>query len=409
MILQRGTRNFENQVVTREYEILFKSTPFRMQQIKVLIDCTQVTRQKAGVGVYAENTVRELIQLQSGIEWFLVVQDDDPDFDFSRYSNVTLIKVKSKIFRKLPFRFLLEQLFVPLLVLKYRIRVIHSLHYSFPLVPMICKKVVTIHDMTMFLMPDVHQATKVRYFQFFIAAAARRADALTFISHSTQKDFLKLFPHPAPSCNVTHMGKGPQFRPDLDPERVEQVVCEYGLTQPYVLYVGTLEPRKNLVRLTEAFAAVAQAYPAYTLVMAGMKGWMYESLFELVTALNLENRIVFTGFVSEKDKPYLIRGAEVFAYVSLYEGFGIPVLEALACGTPTLTSDVSSIPEITGDSALLVDPTSVKDIAAGLERLLGDMSLRDELAAKSVSQAGQFSWLNTAAATLSVYREVDGN
>jgi glycosyltransferase involved in cell wall biosynthesis len=125
--------------------------------------------------------------------------------------------------------------------------------------------------------------------------------------------------------------------------------------------------------------------------------------------LGLEKRVVFTGFVSEKDKPYLIRGAEVFAYVSLYEGFGIPVLEALACGTPTLASNVSSIPEITGDSALLVNPGSVEEIAAGLERLLGDASLRDELAAKSIAQATRFSLADTAVKTLSVYRKVASN
>jgi glycosyltransferase involved in cell wall biosynthesis len=377
--------------------------------MRVLIDCTQVSRTKAGVGVYAENMVRELTLLDSGIKWFILVQDDDPDLDFSGCSDVTLIRVSGKIFRKLPFRFLLEQLFIPLLALRYRINVIHSLHYSFPLVPMFSKKVVTIHDMTMFLMPDMHMASKVRYFRFFIGAAARRADALSFVSQSTQKDFLKFFPHPAPSCNVVRLGKGPQFRPDINPQEVERVVRKYGLAQPYVLYIGTIEPRKNLVRLVEAFSTLTQTYPTHTLVIAGMKGWMYESLFELVGTLDLESRVVFTGFVSEEDKPYLIRGAEIFTYVSLYEGFGIPVLEALACGTPTLTSDVSSIPEIAGDSALLIDPSSVQEIATGLERLLGDVSLRNELAAKSISQAARFSWPDTAADMLRVYRKAAGH
>lgn len=373
--------------------------------MRVLIDCTQVTRKKAGVGVYAENMVRELTRLESGIKWFLLVQDDDPDLDFSKCSNVTLIRVNNRVFRKLPFRFLLEQLFIPFLALRYGIDVVHSLHYSFPLLPMFAKKVVTIHDMTMFLMPDMHLPSKVRYFRFFTGAAARRADALSFDSHSSQKDFLKFFPQPVPSCNVVPLGKGPQFRPDLDPQQIEDVVRKYGLTHPYILYIGTIEPRKNLVRLTQAFSTLTQAYPSHILVIAGMKGWMYDSLFELVGTLGLENKVIFTGFVSEDDKPFLIRGAEVFAYPSLYEGFGIPVLEALACGTPTLTSNISSIPEITVDAALLVDPDSVPEIAAGLESLLGDASLRDELAAKSISQAARFSWSATAADTLSVYRK----
>lgn len=377
--------------------------------MKVLIDCTQVTRKKAGVGVYAENMVRELTRLDSGIEWFLLVQDDDSDFDFSQCSNVTLIRVDSRTFRKLPFRFLLEQLFIPFLALRYGIDVVHSLHYSFPLLPMSAKKVVTIHDMTMFLMPDMHLPSKVRYFQFFTGAAARRADALSFVSHSSQEDFLKFFPHPAPSCHIVPLGKGPQFRPDLDPQRIEEVVRKYGITQPYILFIGTIEPRKNLVRLTEAFSTLAQAHPSHVLVIAGMKGWMFKRLFNLVRTLNLENKVIFTGFVLETEKPYLIRGAEVFAYPSLYEGFGIPVLEALACGTPTLTSNISSIPEITGDAALLIDPSSMQDIAAGLKLLLGDASLRYKLSAKSISQAARFSWSHTAADTLSVYRRALSN
>lgn len=373
--------------------------------MRVLIDCTQITRTKAGVGVYAENMVRELIRLESGISWFLLAQDDDPDFDLSRHNNVTLLRVNSRIFRRLPFRFLLEQFFIPLLALRYRIDVVHSLHYSFPLVPMFAKKVVTIHDMTMFLMPDMHLPSKVRYFQFFIGAAARRADALSFVSHSSQEDFLKLFPQPAPSCSIVPLGKGSQFGPDLDPQRIKEVVRKYGIMQPFVLYLGTIEPRKNLVRLTEAFSSLTKTHPSHSLVIAGMKGWMYESLFELVRTLGLETRVVFTGFVSEEDKPYLIRGAEIFAYVSLYEGFGIPVLEALACGTPTLTSNTSSIPEITGDAALLIDPSNTQEIAAGLERLLGDAPLRDQLSVKSISQAARFSWSHTAADTLNVYRK----
>jgi glycosyltransferase involved in cell wall biosynthesis len=376
--------------------------------MRVLIDCTQVTQKKAGVGVYALNTIRELTRLDTGISWFLLVQNDDPDLDFSSCRNVTVVRVNSRIFRKLPFRFLLEQLFIPFLSLRRRIDVVHSLHYSFPLIPMFAKKVVTIHDMTMFLMPDVHLATKIRYVRFFTGAASRRADALGFDSHSALNDFLKYFPNPRPSCDVVHLGKSPEFRPDLDPVQVTRVIKEHGLTQPYILYIGTIEPRKNLVRLAEAFSSLTETYPNHTLVIAGMKGWMYESLFELVQTLSLENRVVFTGFVSENDKPYLIRGAQVFTYVSLYEGFGIPVLEALACGTPTLTSNISSIPEVTGDAALLIDPTNMQEIAAGLERLLGDASLRQELMTRSISQAASFSWAATATATLNLYRKALG-
>jgi glycosyltransferase involved in cell wall biosynthesis len=371
--------------------------------MRVLIDCTQITRTRAGIGIYAENTIAELIRIDSSSKFFLLVQDDDPGMDFSGCSNVTLIRVKAKLFRKLPLRFLLEQLFIPFLAIVHGIDVVHSLNCSFPLMPMFVRKVVNIYDMTMFLMPDVHLPIKVRYFRFFIGAASRRADALIFISHSAHSDFSKLFPHSSPSSHVVHLGKGPQFRPDLAPLEVERVFQRYGLKQPYILYIGMIEPRKNLVRLVKAFAMLSDAYPAHTLVIAGKKGWMYDDLFQLVEERHLDDRVIFTGYVKEQDKPYLIRGADVFAYLSIYEGFGIPILESIACGTPTLTSNVSSMPEVAGDAALLVDPTSELEIAAGLRCLISDSELRLALAQRSTQQAARFNWSKTAYETLQVY------
>jgi glycosyltransferase involved in cell wall biosynthesis len=137
-----------------------------------------------------------------------------------------------------------------------------------------------------------------------------------------------------------------------------------------------------------------------------MKGWMCDDLPELISRLNLESRVIFTGFVPEAEKPFLIAGAKVFAYPSLYEGFGIPVLEALACGVPTLTSNLSSLPEVAGDAALLVNPHSIEDIASGLNRLLSDELLRERLRRESLIQAAKFTWVKTATETLRAYREV---
>jgi len=377
--------------------------------MKVLVDCTQISRLKAGVGVYAQNLLNELAQVDSEIALFLLVQDDDPDLDFSKYPNVKLIRVKAKICRKLPFRFLLEQLLIPLLAIKYKIKIVHSLHYSFPLMPMFAKKVVTIHDMTMFLMPEAHLHFKVHYFRFFIRASARMADELIFVSHSTQNDYLAFFSKSRDSCHVIPLGKSSLFRPDLDPSHINRVIDAHGLKRPYILYIGTIEPRKNLLRLVRAFSGLALAYPNHVLVIAGMKGWMYEDLFKLIRQLGLEKRIIFTGFVSDEDKPYLMRGCEIFAYPSLYEGFGLPLLEALSCGIPTLTGNISSLPEIAGNAALLVDPTSEVEIAHGLKQLLGDRALRSVLSEKAIKRASGFTWSKTAYSTLTVYRKAIQN
>jgi glycosyltransferase involved in cell wall biosynthesis len=372
------------------------------QHMRVLIDCTQIGVKKAGVGIYALNLVQGICNsCPDGLELFLLVQDDDNDFQFIRGAHV--IRISSKWFRLLPFRFLMEQVYIPWLARKHKIDVLHSLHYSFPLLPTRARKVVTVHDMTFFLMPDVHLKTKVIYFRFFIAASSSLADALIFVSDSTKADWKKRYPCSTVPGYTVPLGKSSAFHANIDQECVSTTLRKYRLTRPYVLYIGTIEPRKNLVRLVQAFAQVSDKIPSYSLVISGMMGWGYSEVFDVVRQLNLESRVVFTGFIGEEDKPPLLSGAAAFVYASLYEGFGIPVLEALACGTPTLTSDTSSLPEVAGDAALLADPDDTADIARELERLLFDEHLRTSLRRKGIQQAENFSWERTVHATLSVY------
>jgi glycosyltransferase involved in cell wall biosynthesis len=376
--------------------------------MNVLIDATVVTREKAGVGVYAKNLIQEITRIHPGPRFFLLVQDDDPELDFGDCDNVTMIRVPAKLFRKLPLRFLLEQIFLPMLLIKHRINVVHSLHYSFPLLRFRTRQVVTFHDMTFLNMPEVHQFIKIAYFRFFIRAATRFADKIIFVSASARHDCIARLGPLRVSSSVIHLGKSAAFHPDLAPDEVKRVCVKYGLPEEFVLYVGTIEPRKNLVALVSAFASVRDRHPDLVLVLAGMMGWMYDGLLEAIRRLDLQSRVVFTGFVPEEEKPFLIAGAKVFAYPSLYEGFGIPVLEALACGIPTLTSNISALPEVAGNAALLIDPTNIQELSSALERLLSDQLLRYELKQESLRQAAKFSWGKTAAATLRAYEESSG-
>jgi glycosyltransferase involved in cell wall biosynthesis len=374
--------------------------------MNVLIDASSITRKKAGVGTYAKNLIEQLIRIHPGPHFFVLAQDDDQELNFAGRENVTMLRVSAKWFRKLPLRVLLEQAFLPLLLVKNRIDVLHSLHYSFPLVRFGTRQVVTVHDMTFFSMPEVHEFIKIKYFRFFIRAAARLADRIVFVSHSTWRDCLDRLGPLRGSCSVIHLGKSDAFHPGLDPVQVQQVRDKYGLQVNYILYIGTIEPRKNLANLIRAFGSISQQHPGLLLTIAGMKGWMYDDLQEIIVRLKLESRVIFTGFVPEEDKPFLIAAARAFAYPSLYEGFGIPVLEALACGVPTLTSNVSSLPEVAGDAALLVDPRNVESISLALERLLSDNVLRDRLRTESIAQAAKFTWAKTAEETLHAYQDV---
>jgi glycosyltransferase involved in cell wall biosynthesis len=189
---------------------------------------------------------------------------------------------------------------------------------------------------------------------------------------------------------------------------IAAVKARYGIAENgrYLLYLGTLQPRKNLTRLVEAFACLQAPTANLQLVLAGKKGWLYDDLFARVASLGLGGRVVFPGYIADGDKAALISGAAALVYPSLYEGFGLPVLEAMACGTPVLTSNGSSLPEVAGDAALLVDPLDVEAIAAGMSRLMEDADLRCSLVARGYVQASKFSWARAAQQVLEVLESV---
>jgi len=377
--------------------------------MNVLIDALSVTRQKAGVGVYAKNIIDELVRIESNIHFFLLVQDDDIDFDYDGRSNVTMLRMDSRLLRWIPLRLLFEQLALPAILLKHRIRLIHSLHYSFPLLRFGVSQVVTLHDMTSFVMPEVHLRTKVLYFRFFIRAAIKHADGIIFVSESARKDCSELLGEPHGKVAVAHHGTNETLHSEVGREAIEAVRRKYALPAEFLLYIGTIEPRKNLVRLTEAFAEVCEGHPSLHLVLAGKKGWNreLESLTEVARRSGAIARIVFPGFIAEEDKPAVLCASKIFIYPSLYEGFGLPVLEAMACGVPTITSNVSSLPEIAGNGALLIDPRSATGIASAIHTLLSDSKLRSVLSQRGIEQAASFSWKRSAAATLQLYARVE--
>jgi glycosyltransferase involved in cell wall biosynthesis len=373
--------------------------------MRILVDASAVTRKKAGVGVYAKNLIQELVNQLDGDRLFILAQSDDSDFDFSWNPNVTMIWVPSQLFRKLPLRFLLEQLGIPWFTVRHRIQVVHSLHYSMPLLPIRSRRVVTFHDMTFFDMPEMHVRFKVFYFRFFMRMSVRIADAIIFVSHSAKSDCLAHFRALHGIDAVIHHGCAEVFFGPVSRERIDAVRSRYKLPSRFVLYVGTIEPRKNLNRLVQAFASIATVDSEIQLVVAGAKGWMCDQLMEDIVALGLSARVNFLGFIPESDKASIISAAMVFAYPSLYEGFGLPVLEALACGTPTVTSRVSAIPEIVGNAALLIDPANTQELADALHRLLFDADLREQLRVASRKQAAQFTWETAARKTYRLYQE----
>jgi glycosyltransferase involved in cell wall biosynthesis len=370
--------------------------------MKVLIDATGITRKKAGVGVYARNLIDKLIAAGT-MHLFLVVQDDDPDFDYADLAHVTVLKMPARWLRMIPLRVLFEQTVLPLLIRKYRVDVVHSLHYSFPLFRFGVPAAVTIHDMTSLLMPEVHKGLRMRYHSFFIRRACRWADGLIFVSRSAQSDFIARVGTPRGVSAVVYHGIGKTFQPAHDEAAIARVRDRYGLPSRYVLYIGTVEPRKNLERLVQALATVMPSDPDLSLVIAGMMGWHQEHLPRLIESLGLKSHVYFPGFIAEEDKAHLITGCTLFVYPSLYEGFGLPVLEALASAVPTITSNISSLPEVAGNAALLVDPKDTAALAGAMRAILSDPVLVSELCGKGPEQAKKFTWQRAAEETMAFY------
>lgn len=273
------------------------------------------------------------------------------------------------------------------------------------------KTVATIYDMTAVLFPEYHtaqnralQAEKFRFVQ-------EKADAVIAISESARQDAVNYLGIEAERIHVIYAGVDPAFRP-LPAAMVAEVLARHGLRAgDYILHVSTIEPRKNLVRLLQAYHAIWQRQPESTprLVLAGGTGWFFREVFDRVQALGLAEQVTFLGRVDDTDLPALYNGALFLAYPTLYEGFGLPALEAMACGTAVLTSNVSSLPEVVGDAAVLVDPTDVESIANGLQTLLDNTTLRKQLEWAGQQQAAQFSWEKAAENTLAVYQNVSSS
>ncbi len=260
------------------------------------------------------------------------------------------------------------------------------------------RAVVTIHDLGYLHYPEGRSS----YLRLSTAWSARAAAHLIAVSEATRSDLVRALHVPPAKIAVIHHGVDERFRLVTDPAALGAIRERYGLVGPYVLYVGTLRPRKNLVRLVEAFARLSIGEGRLWLVLAGRKGGLTDETLAAVKRLGLTDRVLFTGYVPDEDAPLLMAGARLFVLPSLYEGFGLPVLEAMACGVPVVCANVASLPEVAGDAALLVDPTDVAALAEAMRQALTDTDLRRDLIARGFRQAARFSWDRCAAETLAV-------
>jgi glycosyltransferase involved in cell wall biosynthesis len=266
--------------------------------------------------------------------------------------------------------------------------------------------VFTLHDTAYLVFPEYHLPRNRIYLRTMMPRFLRGADRIIAVSENTRRDALRFYALDPEKIEVIPEGVEARFRPDVDREAISIVRHRYALPDRFILSVGTIEPRKNLGTLVDAYAALRPRHPEVGLVLAGSRGWLYERFFAQLRSLGLEDHVTFTGHVADGDMPALLAAAEVFAFPSEFEGFGLPPLEAMASGIPVVSSNAASLPEVVGDAGLLVPPRDVGEWVAAIARLLDDGPLRTELAARGVARARLFSWDTAADRTLEVYRSV---
>jgi len=283
-------------------------------------------------------------------------------------------------------------------------------HVPHVMAPWFCRQplVVTIHDLIYRLFPEELPSRSHRlFYATMLRLAARRADRIVAVSAHTQQDVIRLLGVPPAKISVIPNGVGEQFRPVQDPDARRRVCARYGLERPFLLYVGLQKPHKNVAGLVRMFAQVqARTGRRYQLALVGRADPRYTHLRAEMSRQGVEREVVLTGYVPEEDLPTLYSAAAAFAFPSFYEGFGLPPLEAMACGTPVVASNVASLPEVLGDAAWLLDPRAEEAFAEALVRVLEDREVREELRTRGLAQAAQFTWRASAQRTVAIYREL---
>ena len=370
--------------------------------MKIAVDARALVSSKpAGKENCIINVLEELFKLDKKNHYFLYL---NRSFDRCLPSNF------SKKIIKFPSIF--WHFFVLLDLLFHKFDVFFApTSYIIPALNFSSSNVVIVHDLFVFSSIKKSVKLKTKLFEnFFIKSALKNSKKIIAVSQNTKNDLIKFFKIRDNKIIVIPWGVHSKYRIIEDKEKILLFLDKYNLPEKFILFVGTLEPRKNIVRLIEAYYLVINDRLSIInnnpkLVIVGKKGWRYQGIFNKVKELNIEDMVVFLDYVPEDDLPFLYQSAFCFIYPSLYEGFGLPPLEAMACGCPVITSNISSLPEVVGNAAVLVNPYKVDEIAFALKRILSDKSLRQELKKKGFVQAQKFSWGKTSQKILNILRQ----
>jgi glycosyltransferase involved in cell wall biosynthesis len=372
--------------------------------LRIAIDAHSVGTGLGGNETYATNLIEALAEVdQTNLYTLYVTRKEAVDRFTNRWPNFSVRPT-------LPHTPLIR---IPLILsAELRRQPVDVLHVQFTAPPFSpCPVVVSIHDLSFEHFPETFKWRSRHQLKATVRRSARAAARVIALSEYAKRDIVTTYAIPADRIKAIPLAASDRFRPVTDVQELKRVRQTYGIEGEYILTVGAIQPRKNLARLIAAYARLRRTRPEVNLpklVLAGKCAWLFEETLRTIKELQLTESVLVTGYVPENDLPALYSGAICFVYPSYFEGFGLPPLEAMQCGVPVITGDRTSLPEVVGDAALLVDPFDVDALAAAINRLISDSSLRAELTAKGLERAKLFDWLETARQTLAVYQETVG-
>lgn len=373
----------------------------------ITLDYTPAYEQGGGIGRYVRELVRALALIDDKTDYRLFVSGAQPaqlpappadNFAWcpTRLSPRWLARIWHRA--RLP---------LPVDVFTGKTQLFHATDFVLPPTKSDTRTILTVHDLSFVQVPETASPSLKAYLDAVVPRSVQRADHILADSQATKDDLVSLYGTPADKISVLLSGVDAHFQPVTDPGVITEIRNNYSIGQgPYVFSVGTVQPRKNYVRLVQALAALRAEGYDLSLVIAGGKGWLDNPIYDAIRDSGMADFVHLIGFVDESDLPGLYSGAVCSAFPSLYEGFGLPILEAMACGTPVMTANVSSLPEVAGDAALMVDPYDTEAIASAIQRLVDDEALRTTLIQAGYERAGQFTWEAAARHLKQVYEQV---
>lgn len=366
--------------------------------MRIGIDARLVFYHQAGIGQYILRLTQALANIDRENNYILFKSRKDS----TPIVNQTNFKTE-KLWTPSHHRF--ERLALSMELSVFRLDVLHSPDFIPPQYARF-PTVITVHDLAFLLYPRFLTHDSAQYYGQ-VDLAAKQAKHIIAVSESTKRDTVRLLGVPESKISVIYEAAHPLFTPVTNEQTLDRVRTKYNLINDFILFVGTIEPRKNLPNLLRAFKRLRDNYKSQAvLAIAGNRGWLADEVDTVLDELKLGDAVRFLGGVPNEELVYLYNAAKVFVFPSIYEGFGLPPLEAMACGTPVIVSKVSSLPEVVGDAALLINPEDVEELTVNMWRVLSDNNLRAEMRAKGLKRAAKFSWERAARETLKVYDKV---